>query len=460
MLQKDHYHLIGIGGIGMSAIAMALLKNGYSVSGSDLASNSLIKDLKDLGGLIFVNHEEKNIDLIKQKYIKKNIIIVTSSAIKKSNIELSYCLKQNLVVKHRSEILSLIMKAYNSIAVAGTHGKTTTSTFLSTLLDLCTKDCSSIIGGISQLYNSNAHIKKSKYLVAEIDESDGTTSNYKSELSIINNIDFDHCDHYSNTQEVISSFRSFAINSEKLLINNDCPITSSNFKSEYQWSIKTKKNIEFAMIPEQISKSETVANYYENGKFIDQLHIPVPGLHNLSNATAAISACRINNISILKIKENIKYLKLPKKRFEYRGEFLKRTIIDDYAHHPIEIKATIELARLIIKDEKSIYQKRLVVIFQPHRFSRVKQFANEFARELANADLIILTDIFSAGEKQVDEINSEIIGDKIHKINQNIKCLKNNYEIKNQFEEITQRNDLIVNMGAGDCHNLWSILNN
>ena len=129
MLQKDHYHLIGIGGIGMSAIAMALLKNGYSVSGSDLASNSLIKDLKDLGGLIFVNHEEKNIDLIKQKYIKKNIIIVTSSAIKKSNIELSYCLKQNLVVKHRSEILSLIMKAYNSIAVAGTHGKTTTSTF-------------------------------------------------------------------------------------------------------------------------------------------------------------------------------------------------------------------------------------------------------------------------------------------------------------------------------------------
>ena len=443
----------------MSAIALALFKQGFSVSGSDLKENNLITQLKDLGIYIFLKQEESNIDFIKNKYNEKNIHIVRTSAIKKSNIELQYCLKHNLKIKHRSEVLALIMKQYNSIAVAGTHGKTTTSTFLSTLLDLITKDSSSIVGGIVPLYNSNAHIKNSKYLVAEIDESDGTAANYESELSIINNIDFDHCDHYSNTNEIISSFRDFANKSKRLLINHDCPITSSNFKSKYSWSIKTRQNITFSMIPKKISKNETVANYYENGSWIDELSIPVAGLHNLSNLTAAISACRMNNISFLKIKENIKHLKLPSKRFEFRGEFLKRTIIDDYAHHPKEIKATIELARLMINDEKYKKKKRLVVIFQPHRYSRVKKFAEEFARELSNADLILLTEIYSAGEQKINKINSEFIAEKILLRNKNIKCVKNNYEIHKQFIDLTHKNDFIVNMGAGDCHNLWDILN-
>ncbi len=458
MPQKDHYHLIGIGGIGMSAIAIALLEKGYSVSGSDIVENELIRKLKTLGSYIFLIQQEKNISFIKDKYYGKNIIIVISSAIKQSNQELKFCLKNNFTIKHRSEILSLLMSHYYSIGVAGTHGKTTTSTFLATLLDLCTKNCSSILGGISPQYNSNANIKDSKYLVVEIDESDRTTSNYETELAIINNIDFDHCDQYTNLDEVICSFKSFANKSKAILINKDCPTTKSNFNSIYTWSIKSKENVSFSMIPKKFTKAGTIADYYEKGCLIGELNLPIPGLHNLSNFTAAFAACRINKIPFVNIKENVKHIKLPKKRFEYRGSYLGRTIVDDYAHHPKEVQATIQLSKLVINDDKSPHKKRLVVIFQPHRYTRVKEFANEFASELSNADLIVLTDIHSAGEKQIKSINSELIGHKIIKKNKNLKYFKNNYEIQKQFCDFTRENDFIVNMGAGDCHNLWDIL--
>ena len=443
----------------MSAIALALIKNGYSISGSDLIENHLMKHLKELGGVIFCKQEERNIDFIKQKYCAKRLIIVISSAIKPTNIELKYCITNHLCIKHRSEILSLIMRRYDSIAVAGTHGKTSTSTFLSTLLDLCTKDCSAIVGGILPLHNSNAHIKDSRYLVAEIDESDGSLSNYESKLGIINNIDFDHSDHFSSIKEVTKSFKVFAKNCESLLINNDCPIASNNFSANHKWSTENKENVEYSMIPKTITKSATIVNFFEKGVFIDELHIPIFGMHNISNLTGAISACRINNISFSKIKENIKFLKLPQRRFEYKGEFLERVIIDDYAHHPREIKATIKLAKLMIKNKHSDTKNRLVVIFQPHRYSRVKEFSDEFAYELSSADIIILTDIYSAGEDNKDKITSKIIGEKISEKDSKVKYVENNYEIKKNFSTLTRRNDYVLIMGAGDCTNLWSMLN-
>ena len=164
-------------------------------------------------------------------------------------------------------------------------------------------------------------------------------------------------------------------------------------------------------------------------------------------------------ISFNEIKNNIKSLELPKKRFEFRGKLNERIIYDDYAHHPNEIRATINLARLFIQDTKK-QKSRLVIIFQPHRFTRVKQFINEFVNELSKADVIYLTSIFGAGEKNIDNINSKLIADLIYKSNKNVKYLKNNYEIKDKFFELTEKEDFIINMGAGDCHNLWSILNN
>ena len=295
----------------------------------------------------------------------------------------------------------MLMESYTSIAVAGSHGKTSISTFLSTILDLCTKDSSSITGGIIPIYNSNAHVENTKFLVAEVDESDGTLSKYKPEIGIINNIDFDHCDHFSDLNEVLSSFKNFASNSKELLLNYDCKINKNNFEYCKKWSIKESEKMDYSIIPTLINKSHTIGRYYEKGNFIDILKIPIPGLHNLSNITGAIAASRMVGVDFNDIKKNIKYLKLPKKRFEFRGELDGRKIYDDYAHHPTEIKATISMARLFINQEITIViqKNRLVIIFQPHRYSRVKQFFVEFAKELSKADVVYLTNIYGAGEK-------------------------------------------------------------
>ncbi|MBO6974783.1 MAG: UDP-N-acetylmuramate--L-alanine ligase [Prochlorococcus marinus CUG1435] len=461
LIPKKHFHFIGVGGIGMSAIAMGLLKKGYSVSGSDLVKNNETNKLEKLGVIIFNSQNGKNIEFITSKFNNKLINFVVSTAIKSENKELMYCREKNLTVKHRSEILALLMESYTSLAVAGSHGKTTTSTFLSTLLELCTHNSSSITGGIIPIYNSNCHLENTKFLVAEVDESDGTIIRYKSDIGIINNIDFDHCDHFFDLGEVISSFKDFAKNSKKLLINFDCEITRNNFYSKSKWSNKTPMNVAYALIPTEINETHTIGKYYENGNFISIINIPIPGLHNLSNITASIAASRMIGIDFLEIKKNIKYLKLPKKRFEFRGQIDERRLYDDYAHHPNEIKETIKLGRLFIKQKHNneCQKSRLIAIFQPHRYSRVKQFTKEFAEELSKADCIYVTSIYGAGEGNEDKITSKIITDLIYKKNNNVSYIKNYHEITKNFYELTQKGDLILNMGAGDCHKFWSILN-
>ena len=445
----------------MSAVAMGLLKKGSSVSGSDLVKNDQTDKLEQLGAIIFTSQIHQNIELIISKFNNKLINFVVSSAIKPENKEFSYCRKNNLIIKHRSEILAMLMQTYTSLAVAGSHGKTSTSTFLSTILELCTQNSSSITGGIIPIYNSNCHLENTKYLVAEVDESDGTINKYKSSIGIINNIDFDHCDHFSDLSEVISSFKNFAANSKKLLLNFDCKNTRNNFYSENNWSNITASNITYAIIPTEINENHTIGEYYEKGKFISSLNIPIPGLHNLSNVTGAIAASRMIGVNFAEIKEKIKYLKLPKRRFEFRGQINQRNIYDDYAHHPNEIKETIRLGRLFIKQKhKNDSQKnRLIAIFQPHRYSRVIKFANEFANELSKADVIYVTSIYGAGEENEDKINSRIITDLIYKKNKNVSYINNYYAITQNFSELTQQGDLILNMGAGDCDNFWSILN-
>jgi len=261
--------------------------------------------------------------------------------------------------------------------------------------------------------------------------------------------------------EVISSFKDFASNSKQLLINFDCENTKNNFYSDSQWSTITAEDVAYAIIPIEINAKHTIGKYYENGKLISTLNIPIPGLHNLSNITAAVAASRMIGIDLIKIKKNIKYLKLPKRRFEFRGQIHERDFYDDYAHHPNAIKETIKLGRLLIKQKgnNKSQRRRLIAIFQPHRYSRVKQFAREFASELSKADIIYVTSIYGAGERNEDKINSKIITNLIYKQNKNVCFIKNYDEITKNFNELTQQGDLILNMGAGDCHNFWSILN-
>ena len=445
----------------MSALAMGLLKKGSSVSGSDLVKNNETNKLKDLGAFIFSSQIEQNIKFITSNFNNKLINFVVSSAIKPENEELSYCKKNNLTIRHRSEILAMLMQSYNAIAVAGSHGKTSTSTFLSTILELCTQNSSSITGGIIPIYDSNCHLEDTEFLVAEVDESDGTINKYKSDIGIINNIDFDHCDHFSDLDEVLSSFKAFASNSKKLLLNYDCEITRNNFTSDFNWSNTKQNNVAYSIIPIKLNRSYTIGKYYENGDFISILKIPIPGSHNLSNITASIAAARMIGVNFIDIKKNLEYLKLPKKRFELRGQIDERNFYDDYAHHPKEIKATIKLAKLFITKggDNESKKSRLIAIFQPHRYSRVKKFAKEIAEELSKADVIYVTSIYGAGERNEDKINSTIITDLIFLKNKNVYYIDNYYEMTKNFYKLTQKGDLILNMGAGDCHNFWSILN-
>ena len=445
----------------MSALAMGLLKKGSSISGSDLVQNNETNKLKDLGAFIFSSQIEQNIKFITSNFNNKLINFVVSSAIKPENEELSYCKKNNLTIRHRSEILAMLMQSYKAIAVAGSHGKTSTSTFLSTILELCTQNSSSITGGIIPIYNSNCHLEDTEFLVAEVDESDGTINKYKSDIGIINNIDFDHCDHFSDLDEVLSSFKAFASNSKKLLLNYDCEITRNNFCSDFNWSNSKQSNVAYAIIPIKLNRSYTIGKYYENGDFISILKIPIPGLHNLSNITASIAASRMIGVNFIDIKKNIESLKLPKKRFELRGQIDERNFYDDYAHHPNEIKATIELAKLFITKggDNESKKSRLIAIFQPHRYSRVKKFAKEIAEELSKADVIYVTSIYGAGESNEDKINSKIITDLIFLKNKNVYYIDNYHEMTKNFYKLTQKGDLILNMGSGDCHYFWSILN-
>ena len=242
----------------MSALAIGLVKKGCSVSGSDLIKNDETNKLEKLGVVIFNSQIRQNIKFVISKFTNKLIYFVVSSAIKPENEEFSYCRENNLSIKHRSEILAMLMRTYTALAVAGSHGKTSTSTFLSTILELCTRNSSSITGGIIPIYNSNCHLDNTKYLVAEVDESDGTINQYKSDIGIINNIDFDHCDYFSNLSEVISSFKSFAKNSKKLLINFDCKTSRNNFYSNWKWSNTTAKNVAYAIIPTEINSKYTI----------------------------------------------------------------------------------------------------------------------------------------------------------------------------------------------------------
>ncbi len=440
----------------MSGIAKVLINRQFSVSGSDVLNNDQTKKLCSIGVTIFNNQNQKNIDAILEKFPNKKIIAVISSAIKKNNIELSYCIEKKISIRHRSEILSMIMNNYESIGVAGTHGKTSTSTFLLTLLDLCTRNVSGIIGGILPKFNSNSFIKDTKYFVAELDESDGSISNYKINLGILTNIDYDHSDYYKNIEHMINLFKIFETNSKKLLVNGDCEIIQKYIKSDYKWSIVDVNNINYSLIPITQTATSTIAQYFEEGILISKLEIPIPGLHNLSNVAATIAACRILNIDFDIIKTKISSIKLPLKRFEFKGKIKGRTIVDDYAHHPKAIKETIKLGRLFLNEHNNY--KRLIAIFQPHRFSRVSEFFIEFANELALADQIIITSIYGAGEKNINNISSSLISTEILKLNKNVKIVKDNNEIRKNFNHLTRENDLIINMGAGDCHNLWHIL--
>ncbi len=463
-----HIHFIGIGGIGMSALAMILAKNGYSISGSDQKKSQILGELADNQIHIFQTQEEKNINEILDVY-GKNLLVVRSSAILEDNLELCEAKKNNLTINHRSEILAFLIEQKISIIVSGSHGKTTTSTYITTLLSYANKNPNAIIGGIIPLYKKNYNFSDSDLLIAEADESDGSLVKFNPNIGVITNLELEHVDHYLDLEDLIKTMIQFAQKCACLITNFDCKNLRNNIKDSIWFSIHKINKMDFALIPKESNGYEIIAEYYEKEKFIDVINVPVPGIHNLSNTIAAIAACRTAGILFKDIKKGINNLQLPERRFEYKGLWKNRLIVEDYAHHPSEIDAAISIASTIIKTKynfSSISPKRLVTIFQPHRYSRTKKFQKEFAKSLSNSDLVFITPIYSAGEIEIKEVNNKAIGYELKKLKPALEIFtpESNQNLINLIEEHTIEQDLILIMGAGDiniiCKNLFLELNN
>ena len=464
-----HIHFIGIGGIGMSALAMILAKNGYSISGSDKKQSVTLKELAGNQIHIFQTQEESNIDEI-FKIHGKDILIVRSSAIRKDNLELCKAKKYNLTINHRSEVLAFLIEQKKSIVVSGSHGKTTTSTYITTLFSYANRNPTAIIGGIVPLYKRNYNYSDSDFLIAEADESDGSLVKFNPEIGVITNLELEHVDHYLNLEDLIDTMKQFAQKCEYLITNFDCENLKHNIQDSKWFSIQKISNIDFALIPKESNGCEIIAEYYEQEKFIDSIKIPIPGIHNLSNTVAAIAACRVAGLLFNDIKKGIDNLQLPSRRFEYKGLWKDRLIVEDYSHHPSEIDAAISIASTIIKTKNNLSKispKRLVTIFQPHRYSRTKKFQKEFAKSLSKSDLVFITPIYSAGENEIEGINNKTIGYELKKLKPNLEIYTpdNNQNLIKLIKDHTIEKDLILIMGAGDiniiCSNLFlELINN
>ena len=442
----------------MSAIAMILAKSGYSISGSDLKKSSILKELKASGINVFERQEAINIDkVIKINNKNKDIVVVISSAINDSNDELNEAKKYNLTIKHRSEILALLIDLNKSIVVSGSHGKTTTSTYISTILSVANKNPTAVIGGIVPLYKKNYNFGNGKLLIAEADESDGSLIKFNPHIGIITNLELEHVDHYKNLEDLIKTMKQFGRNCKYLIGNADCINIKNNIQTSAWFSTKKINNIDFALIPKETNGSEIIAEYYEKEKYIDLIKVPIPGIHNLSNTIAAISASREIGLDFGDIKKGIEQLQLPERRFDFKGLWKERLIVDDYAHHPSEIDAAILMANLMIKTKNNFFPiapNRLVTVFQPHRFSRTKKFKKQFAKSLIKSDLVFVTPIYSAGEDTIKGINNKVLVNhiKIFKPSLEVYAPNNNQELIKLLIKKTKPQDLILMMGAGNIN--------
>jgi len=451
---KGIIHFIGIGGIGMSGIAELMNNQGYSIQGSDISKNNNIKRLEKKNIKIFYDHKKNNLKNVKA--------IVYSSAIKANNPEILEGKRISIPLVSRAEMLAELMRNKKSIAIAGSHGKTTTTSLIGHIFEEGKKDPTIVIGGIINSFLNNNRLGKGDWMIVEADESDGSFLRLPHEINVITNIDFEHLDYYKNIQHLISSFKKFSTNIpfygfSVICINNKFTrkiVKEINTRRIITYDYKNK-NADVNIIKITSTKNGSLfsirikENSYHKFSGLYKFRLNLFGKHNILNATASIVVAMINQIPIKIIEKSLKNFQGVKRRFSYLGKIKKSEIYDDYAHHPEEIKATYEIAKIKSK-------KKIIVIFQPHRFSRTKELYIDFLKILSKIDILYISDIYSAGEKKIKNINSNKLVKDLKRIKKkNIFYLKNKKEINNILKEYYEEENLIVFMGAGSISN-WA----
>lgn len=449
---KNKIHFLGIGGIGMCGIAEVLHSLGYEVQGSDIVNNQNIKRLKKKGIKIYLGHLATNI---------KNVnTLVVSSAIKINNPELKFAKKKNIKIYKRSEMLSELMKLNETIAVSGTHGKTTTTSLISSILENANFDPTTIIGGIVNKYKSTTRIGKSKWMVVEADESDGSFINLFPKITVVTNINQEHMDFYNTFDQLQSYFLKFINNTPfdgaSVLCNDNLNIRKLikkiNNKNFINYGISKNSDVRATNINFSQQSSffdvEIKKNFFLKKETIKKIKLNMLGKHNILNSLAALTVGKILNVNSQTIKNAFKKFKGIKRRFTLVDIVKGIKIIDDYAHHPEEIKSTLNLVK-ILKPKKTI------VVFQPHRYSRFNFLYNDFLKILKDCNRLIVTDIYAAGEKKISSLSKEKFAKDINKIKTNLAFpLKKISDLSKIIKKNTSRGDIVIFIGAGDISKL------
>jgi UDP-N-acetylmuramate--alanine ligase len=439
-------HFIGIGGSGMSGLARIALSDGISVTGSDAKDSSVLAALRTLGAKVYADH---NAD-----HVVGADVVIYSTAISSTNPEMAYAIERSIPVLTRAQALALLMKGSRSIAVAGTHGKTTTSSMMTVALQACGVDPSFAIGGTLTASGSNAHRGSGDFFVAEADESDGSFIEYKPLAAIVTNIEHDHVDFFHTAEEVTDVFARFAatISRDGFLIYcaddaGAAHLGTSNLQCT-PISYGESEGADLRIDQIELHPMGSTARVLWHGRAIGKLELQVPGHHNVLNAASCLAMGLSLGQPAQQLLEGLHSFRGTGRRFELKATVHGIRIIDDYGHHPTEITVTLHAARRYAGDG------RLLVIFQPHRYSRTQAFLSEFATALDLADDVTLLEIYAASEKPIPGVSASLIAEKMeHGI-----FLPNFAEAAERVIEMAKPADVIITLGAGDVNSLAPII--
>lgn len=443
---KQWIHMVGIAGAGMSNIATILMEQGHKVSGSDLQCNNITKKLEEMGIEVSHGHSSSN--------LKEGVdLLVISSAIPQDNAEVKSARERNIPVLKRGQMLANIVNDGKAIAVAGAHGKTTTTSMLYTVLGSFTLDPTFILGGEMQDNNLGARLGTGEYSIIEADESDASFLDLKPYIAVVTNIEDDHLDYYKSLENIQKAFKLFVDEVKPegfaLLYNGDSNTAAIKANSRSRViSYGEKPDCDYYLRDWQTLGTGTRFTVCHRGTDLGQVVLTVPGKHNSLNALASIATANEIGLDFATAAGSLRHFKGAKRRFELTGQVGDVCIVDDYAHHPTEIKATIEAAHNYHPEG------RIIVVFQPHRFSRTKMLGKQLGEALSGVDKVIVTDIYPAGEKPISGISGLTVYQAALNTGCDAEYLSSMIEIEEFILQGVKNNDLIITMGAGD---IWRL---
>ena len=448
--QARRIHFIGIGGIGMSGIAELLVNLGYEVSGSDMQRTDITSRLESLGARIAQGHDAQNVSDAE--------VVVYSSAVRSSNPEIVAAHERGLAVIPRAELLAELMRLRQGIAVAGAHGKTTTTSMIALVLDVAGLDPTAVIGGRVSLFGSSAKLGRGKYLVAEADESDRSFLKLAPRFAVITNIDREHLEAYRDFDDLKASFVQFA----NSVPSNGAVILCSDDENLRQIRADIKRHVvtygldeanDVTAVDVQMKGFATVCTVRARrpgGRAVElgQLQLAVPGSHNVLNALAAVAMARELGVAWSDIARALAGFHGAERRFQRRGQVRGITVVEDYGHHPTEIAAVIAAAKLIA-------ERHLIVAFQPHRFTRTQFLMNEFGRAFSGANVLVMTDIYAAGEDPIDGVTLDALAKAVRaEFEGELHVVPSLDQVPYALAGLARPEDMIVLLGAGSIGSL------